>query len=39
MQIAGADTAQSYPDNRIPGIQDLRLRLVQKGKFTVFNVG
>jgi hypothetical protein len=39
VQIAGADRAQSYTHNRIPGIEDDRLGLVQKGEFSVFDVG
>jgi hypothetical protein len=38
VQIAGADGAQSHPHNRIPGIQNDRLGLVQKGEFSVFDV-
>ena len=38
VQITGADRAQCHPDDGIPGIQNLRLRLVQKGEFSVFDV-
>jgi hypothetical protein len=39
MQIAGADAAQSHPNHRVPGIQNDGLGLVQKGEFSVFDVG
>jgi hypothetical protein len=38
MQITGADGAQSYPYNRIPGIEDNGLGFVGEGKFAVFDV-
>jgi hypothetical protein len=38
VQIAGADTAQGHPHNRIPGIENDRLGLVHKGELSVFNV-
>jgi hypothetical protein len=39
VQIAGADRAQRHLHNRIPGIANDRLGLVQKGKFSVFDIG
>ena len=38
VQVAGANTAQSHLYNRIPGIEDLRLRLVRECEFSVFYV-
>ena len=39
MQIAGADGAQSHPDNGIPRIEDDGFGLFPKGEFLVFDVG
>ena len=39
VQVAGADRAQRHPHDGIPGIDDLRLRLVQQRKMVVFYVG
>jgi hypothetical protein len=38
VQIAGANTAQSHPNDGIPGIKDLRLGLVRERKISVFYV-
>lgn len=38
VQIAGADGAESYPDNGVPGVQKDGLRLVDEGEFSVFSI-
>ena len=39
VQVTRADRSKRYPDDCIPRIYYLRLRLVGQGKLAVFNIG
>ena len=39
VQIAGADAGQRDPDDRVPGVQQDRLWLVQQGEFPPLQIG